>query len=123
MILTHDKVLIQLDKHSDHTTTPSGLFNPKFLNIETDGGRPDIKLSNESYVAQGTVIDMSPYAAQRMKESLTPISIGDKVFVTKSAVSMNHHFDKDRNTILQEFDGLILIPFVLIEAILNEETN
>jgi len=116
MIITHDKVLIQLDEHPDHTISEDGIYLPKFLNIETDGGKPDIKASNEKYVASGTIIQMSPLAAKKMEENLTPIQVGDKVFVSQAAVSQSFHFKRKRDALQYDFDGLILIPYILIEA-------
>ena len=119
MIITHDKVLIQLDEHADHTLTESGVYLPKFLNIETDGGRPDVRTSNEKYVASGTVVDASPLALSKMADAKTPLSIGDKVFVSQTAVSQSFHFKSKRDALQYDFDGLILVPYILIEAIIN----
>jgi co-chaperonin GroES (HSP10) len=118
MQLTHDKVLIKLKEHPDHTLTESNIYVPKFVNIESDGGRPLAVPSNEKYVAEGTVIQMSPLAAKKMEESYTPLKVGDRVFVSPSAVSQSFHFRTERDAIVYDFDGMILIPYILIEAIL-----
>ena len=118
MQLLHDKVLIQLDEHPEHTVTESGIFVPKFVSVESDGGRPLEIPSNEKYLASGTVVSIAPLANQKMEENLTPLKVGDKVFVSKTAVSQSFHFKEKRDSIVYDFDGLILIPYILIEAIL-----
>ncbi len=118
MILAGNRILIKLDPHPQHTTTASGLEIPQFRLEETDGGKMKVRTSNTKYLSKGTVLDISPYAKQRLKDEDTPLNIGDKVFVPTSAVSPNYQFFLTRDAIVLDFDGHIAVPHTLIEAIL-----
>lgn len=117
--LTGDRVLIQLDKHPEHTTTKSGIVTPLFENIESDGGRPMAIASNKKYLHSGTVLDASPYALSKLTEYSTPLQIGDKVYVNAGAVSQSYHFAINRDSLVYDFDGIISIPHTLLEAIIS----
>ena len=121
MVLTQDKVLVQLDSHPDHTITESNIYIPQFINAESDGGRPMSIASNQKYLASGVVMGLSAAAQKKMEDQNTPIKKGDKVFVSTSVVNQGYHFQLKRDSIVYDFDGLVLIPTILIEAILNEE--
>ncbi len=114
--LLGDRVLIQLDEIPDHTVTSAGIHVPHFLNIESDGGRPDVKVSNLKHVAKGTIISMSPLASQKLADQQSPLQVGDRVFVVSSAVSPSYQFFPERDKLVQDFTGIICIPFSLIEA-------
>lgn len=117
--ILNDKVLIKLDLLEDHSKSESGLSIPLYEAYQTEGGRPSAKLSDKTYLAQGEVILCSPSAAKKLEEQGTPISIGQKVFVTMSSVSPAYQFFMDRSNLVLEFDGHILIPYTFIEAYVN----
>lgn len=117
--LLGDRILIQLDELPDHSVTPLGIHVPHFLNIETDGGRPDVKVSNLKHVPKGTILAMSPLAAKKLEEQASSLRPGDKVFVVSSAVSPSYQFFPTRDQIVQDFTGIICVPHSLIEAKLN----
>lgn len=112
--LLGDRVIILLDKLEDHTTTDAGIVVPFFQNIESDGGRPDTKVSNLKYLSKGTIVAMSDYA----KEKLPQLSPSTRVFVNPSAVSPSYQFFHKRNGLVEEFEGYIVVPHTLIEAII-----
>ena len=114
-----DRVLIQLDKSEEHTTLSSGLTIPLYENYETDGGRPGAKASDKKFLSQGTVVALSQSASKKLEENNSPLNIGDKVFVTQNAVSPQYQFFPDRSNLFIQFEGLISIPHVLIEAKIN----
>lgn len=118
MILTGNKILIQLDPHPEHTITASGVVVPHYTLVESDGGKMNTKASNVRYLAQGTVTNMSPKAAKLMEEEGTPLKIGDKVFVPDMVVSPNYQFFPTKEAIVLNFDGHVAVPHTLIEAIL-----
>jgi len=114
--LLGDRVLIQLDELPDHSVTSSGIHVPHFLNIETDGGRPDVKVSNLKHVAKGTIISISPLASQKLADQQSPLQEGDRIFVVSSAVSPSYQFFPDRDKLDKDFTGIIGVPHPLIEA-------
>lgn len=116
--LTGDRILIQLDKHPEHTITKSGIVTPLFENIESDGGRPMAIASNKKYLHSGTVLDASPYAYSKLQELSTPVKSGDKVYINSGAVSQSYHFALNRDSLVYDFDGIISIPHTLLEAII-----
>lgn len=109
-----DRVLIQLDLMEDHTITPSGVVVPLYQNIESDGGRPDIKESNLRYLSKGTVVSISDSVKEKV-----PLSAGDRVFVAPSCVSPTYQFYSRRTGLVENFEGLISIPPAFIEAKIN----
>lgn len=112
--LLGDRILIQLDEHPDHTVTPSGIIQPKWVNIESDGGKPKVKPSNQKHIASGTILKMSLLAAEKV-----PLVPGDRVYVSPAAVSQSYHFLISRNNLVDDFDGVIAVPHPLIEAKIN----
>ena len=118
MLLTGNKILIQLDPHPEHTITDSGVVVPHYTLVESDGGKMNTKASNIRYLAQGTVTNISPLASKRMEEEGTPLKVGDKVFVPDMAVSPNYQFFISKSSIVLNFDGHIDVPHTLIEAII-----
>lgn len=119
--LLGDRVLIKLDEHPSHTTTESGIVIPQFEATTTDGGKPTSTLSKMKYLYQGTVIQLSPYAQEKLP-SITPST---RVYITPSALSPAYQFFLDRSKLVIDFDGHICIPHTLIEAklITNEQEN
>lgn len=109
--LLGERVLLQLDEHPDHSITPGGVIQPKWVNVESDGGKPKVKPSNQKHVSSATVLLISSQAAEKI--SLVP---GDKVYVNQAAVSQSYHFLISRNNLVDEFDGVIAVPPQLIEA-------
>lgn len=112
--LLGERVLLQLDEHPEHTVTPGGVIQPKWINIESDGGKPKVKPSNQKRIASGVVLMISPLAKEKI--DLNP---GDKVYVNQAAVSQSYHFSISRNNLVADFDGIIAIPPQLIEAKIN----
>jgi len=118
MILTGNKILIQLDPHPDHTITASGVVVPDYTLVESDGGKMNTRQSNVRYIAQGTVTNISPLASSLLEKEGTPLKIGDRVFVPQMVVSPNYQFFLTKNAIVLDFDGHVAVPHTLIEAIL-----
>jgi hypothetical protein len=121
MILTGNRILIQLDAHPDHTVTASGVYVPHLALMESDGGKLNTVISNVRHLARGTVQLISPFASKKLEEEGTPLKIGDRVQVPDSVVSPNYQFFKDKDGIVLDFEGLVVVPHTLIEAILNNE--
>lgn len=118
LLLTGDRVLIQLDVQPDHTLTNAGIVVPKFIPGETDGGKPKSDLDSRKHLFIGTVLLLSPLAQKRLQEQETPISKGDRVYVSSFANESSYQFNSDRSRLVTDFDGLIAIPHNLIEAVL-----
>lgn len=117
--LLGDRVLIKLDKAVDHTLTESGILLPRTELAETDGGKLTTRLSNKNHLPQGTIILMS----KKAQELLSEVSINDKVYVADHALNTSNYFYPDRTKLVQEFEGYICIPHILIEAKLNNGSN
>lgn len=126
--LLGDRVLIKLDEQPTHTVTSSGIVNPLFENYETDGGKLGAKASSRKFLAQGTVVQVSQVAKERMNIQNDPVETpyvlpavdkGDRVFVTPNASSQNYMFLTDRSQLVSEWDGYICVPHNLIEAKIN----
>lgn len=114
--LLGNRILVQLDPHPDHTTLTSGVIVPDFRNVESDGGRPMAKASNKKHTSTGTVLNLSSTAQKLAAEDSNTLQVGDKVLVAESAVSQQYHFALNRENLVRDFDGLISIPYQLIEA-------
>lgn len=110
--LLGDRVIVLLDKAEDHTVTEGGLIIPLFENAESDGGRPISKLSLKRYLSIGTILAMSPTA----QEKLPTVKVNDRVYVTPSSASPNYQFLPDRTQLVEDWNGMISISHVLIEA-------
>lgn len=117
MKLLNEKVLIKLDEHKEHTSTPTDLLVPLYDNIETDGGRPGVKISAKKYLSQGTVVDISKSAATLLDKDGITVTPGTRVFVNTNAVSPSYQYFTNRDSLVINFDGHILIPVVLIDSI------
>lgn len=118
--LLGNRILIKLDEQPDHSSSEQGVIIPKFINTETEGGRPKASLDTRKHLLQGTVLQISPKAAQALADELTPLSPGDRVYVSASTNNSSYQFFLDRSQIVSYFDGHIAIPHALIEAkILN----
>lgn len=111
ILLLGDRVLVQLDEIKDFTTTPEGIKIPKFVNVESDGGRPKARILNQKHIPIGTVIAISDFAKEK-----SSLQVGDRVLVNPKTVSQDYHFLLNREDLVQAFDGVISVPYVLIEA-------
>lgn len=115
LTLLHDRVVIQLDEVGD-TITEGGVIVPLYENYETDGGKPGSKVSSKKYTNTGTVLALSESASKQ----IPALQAGNKVFVSNSSVSTpQYHFYIDRTKLVQDFTGVISIPAILVEAIIN----
>lgn len=115
--LLGDRVVVLLDEMQDHTRTDSGILIPKNELAETDGGKVTTRTSGDKHLPQGTVIAVSSYSNSKFEEmngfALVP---GDRVYVTKTALSQSYYFYPDRTKMIQDFDGHVCVPHILIEA-------
>mgnify|MGYP003402269495 CR=1 FL=1 len=118
MKLLGNRILIQLDKEDSNTTLPSGIEVPFVKFEETDGGKLKARVTNEPYLAQGTVIDISDYALKLLKDEGYALAVGDRVLVNPMSVSPNYQFFTDRSSKVLLFDGKISIPTSHLEAII-----
>lgn len=114
--LIGDRVLIQLDQLPTHSTTQSGLEIPLYDAVVTEGGRVKSQLSQNTFLYQGTILQISPLAEEALTKEASPLSPGQKVYVTPSAVTPHYQFFLDRSSLVLDFNGLIAIPHQLIEA-------
>lgn len=114
-----NRVLIKLDEHPDHTVTSTGIIVPDFTPSYTDSGRPKDELSKLKHLFKGTVLALSPIAAQKLAEESTPLSPSDRVYISQQAFSDSYQFFLNRDAITLPFEGLIAIPHSLIEAKIN----
>lgn len=113
--LLGEKVLIQLEAASDHTTTDTGLIIPLFENDLSDGGRPITKLSSKKYLSKGTVINISPKA----KISYPELEVGDTVYVPTQVASPQYQFFLTRDKLVLDWEGVIVVNPIQIEAKIN----
>lgn len=116
--LLGDRVLIELETANDHSMTDSGIIVPASELFETDGGRAGTRPTSEKRIAKGKVLSISAKA----QENLPEITIGDLVYVPKTAITMSYQFDVERKNILSSpinNDKIICIPSALIEAKIN----
>jgi len=104
MKLMHDQCLILLDEVRESSNS-SSIIIPLYMAYETEGGRPATKISDVNYLSKGTL--MYPYL---------DLKVGTKVYVSPSAVSPHYQFFLDRDSLVLEFEGMILIPPTLIQA-------
>ncbi len=117
--LIGDRVVILLDKATDHTTTESGILIPLSELSETDGGRLTTRTSSQQYLMSGTVVGMSKFSSLKFEEQHTSITNGDRVYLSKSAVSPAYQFFPERSNLVIDFTGYICVPHTLIEAKIN----
>lgn len=118
--LIGDRILVQLDPLQDHTTTASGLVIPLNKVIETEGGRLTTELSKQKHLTQGTILKIGALAAKRLEEEMSPLSVGDRVYVSPQVVNGKHYeFPLDRTILTYDFEGHVAIPHSLIEAKIN----
>lgn len=119
LTLLGDRVVILLDKANDHTVTESGILVPLAELTETDGGRLTTRTSSQQYLMMGTVIALSEFSSSKFKEQSSPIAVGDRVYLSKAAVSPTYQFYPERNSLVIDFTGYICVPHTLIEAKIN----
>lgn len=115
-----DRVLILLDIERENTKTDSGIEVPHYVQDETDGGRPTVKLSGRKYLPQGTVVNVSPLASAKLKEHQTPLTVNDRVLVSYAALNPSYQFFPERTKHVIAHHGYMLIPYSLIEAKINQ---
>lgn len=116
LTLTNDKLLVKLFTED---TSNALIEVPRMENYETDGGQLKAKVSNNIYLPKGVVLAISPLATKRLEETLTPIKVGDIVYVTRTSISDAFFFPINRNKLHIPFDGVIAIPSTQIEAHVN----
>lgn len=117
--LLGNRVLVRLDEQPSHTTTSTGIIIPEFTPTYTEGGRPKDELSTRTHLYQGTIVQISPLASAKLSEEGTPLSPGDRVFVSPLAHNSSYQFYSSRDSLTLLFEGLIAIPHNLIEAKIN----
>lgn len=117
--LTGNRVLIKLDHVESKPKDDSGIIVPLFEQAETDGGRPDFKVSNRQYLPKGEIVAISPAASKMYQEEGTPLVPGDRVYVSIAALSNAFHFYPERDNLVIPFDGHVLLQPNLIEAHVN----
>lgn len=119
--LIGDRILILLDEALDHTTTETGIIIPLNNVIEKDSGRLGTELSKRKHLTKGTILSLSPTATSKLEELHTSLSPGDRVYVNEMVMKTpsSYQFFLDRNKLVQDFDGVVCIPHVLIEAKIN----
>ncbi len=115
LTLLGDRVIILLDKAQDHTKTEHGILIPLNELAETDGGKITTRTSSKMYLSKGTVLSLSATS----KEKLPELNVNDRVYVTETANSPSYQFFPNRDRLVQDFEGYICIPHVLIEAKIN----
>jgi co-chaperonin GroES (HSP10) len=122
--LIGDRILIQLKEIQNHTRTEAGLYIPANVLAETDGGKVTTRPSGQKYYAEGTILNISQQATEKLIEDNKIIPrnfIGDTVLIAKHTLNNDSfHFYVDRSKQVQDFKGVILIPHTLIEAIITK---
>lgn len=118
MSLIGDRVLILLDEAHDHTTTETGIIIPLSNVIEKDSGRLGTELSKRKHLTKGTILLLSPTASSKLEDLHTTLTPGDRVYVNEMVMKTpsSYQFFLDRSKLVQDFDGVVCIPHVLIEA-------
>jgi co-chaperonin GroES (HSP10) len=115
MTLIGDRILILLDKATD-TITSSGILIPKLEMVETDGGKLKSRPSDDSYLLQGTIINMSLYSIEKFKDLSISVSHNNRVILSPQAKNTSFQFFPDRSQLVSQFKGIICVPHTLIEA-------
>ena len=116
--LLGDRVVIKLERQKEHSVTDGGIIMPHTELVESDSGtKMNTRVSDKKHLPIGEVILISSKAS----EALPEISIGDTVFVASHALNNTNHFYPNRDRLVQEFEGYICIPHILIEAKLKNE--
>lgn len=125
LILVGDRILIQLKEIQEHTKTEAGLWIPHNELAETDGGKVTTRPSRQKYYAEGTILQMSKTAYQKLLEDNKPVLQEGDIIIGSTTVLVAKHvlnndsfyFYEDRSQPVQDFKGIISIPHTLIEAI------
>lgn len=115
IVLLGSKVLIQLDEATSHTQTETGLVIPLFENDMSDGGRPITKVSAKKYLSKGKIINISEKAKQEYPE----LNVGDAVFVSTQVASPQYQFFMNRDQLVLDWTGVIIVNPIQIEAKIN----
>ncbi|OQB03518.1 MAG: hypothetical protein BWY21_02154 [Parcubacteria group bacterium ADurb.Bin216] len=114
--LIGDRILIQLDKALDHTTTDSGIIIPLNTVMESDSGRLKTTLSEQRHLPAGTITQISKQASSKLEELGVSLVAGDRVYVNPQTLSSSYHWKTDRTKLITEFQGVVCVPHILIEA-------
>lgn len=114
-MLLNSNVLVLLDKKETHDE--SNIIVPLYEAFTTDGGRPSAEISNKQYLLKGVVVDSSLSALNKLEEDGITLSKGDKVFVHPSAISQHFFYYPNRDNLVIDFDGHVLIPYTLIQNV------
>lgn len=116
--LVGDRVLVLLDETQGHTETEGGIIIPLNNVIEKDSGRLGTELSKRKHLTQGTVVSLSENSHTKLKDLGVEVSEGDRVYVNEQVLrtTSSYQFFVDRTRLVADFDGLVCIPHVLIEA-------
>lgn len=119
--LIGDRVLIVLDEALEHTKLDSGIIIPLNTIVEKDSGRLGTELSKRKHLTKGTIIALSPTSTTKLKELESPLQVGDRVYVNEMVLktTSSYQFFINRDKLVQDFDGVVCIPHVLIEAKIN----
>lgn len=117
--LIGDRIWVKLDEAEDHTTTESGILIPLNELTETDGGRVTTRPSDKKHLSKGTIVAIAPYAARKLADLDASLSPGDKVYISKMAITASYQFYPKRDALVIDFSGDICIPHTLIEAKIN----
>lgn len=116
--LVGDRVLILLDEAKDHTITESGIIIPLNNTIEKESGRLGTELSKRKHLTKGVIVGLSSIASTKLNDLGVPLTVGDRVFVNEQVLrtTSSYQFFIDRDKLVVDFDGLVCIPHLLIEA-------
>lgn len=119
--LIGDRILIVLDEALEHTKLDSGLIIPLNTIVEKDSGRLGTELSKRKHLTKGTILSLSPTSEAKLKELESPLKVGDRVYVNEMILktTSSYQFFINRDKLVQDFDGVVCIPHVLIEAKIN----
>lgn len=115
MRLLGDRVIIQLDKAESHTTTQDGLIIPLNELYTSEGGKVVSTTSAKRFLNKGVVLNVSSYVNDKMMEmNKITLSKDDRVYISPSGNDAHYHYNKE---LTSPFDGVVCIPFALIEGI------
>jgi len=119
--LIGDRILVLLDEAPEHTKTESGLILPLNNVIEKDSGRLGTEISKRKHLNVGTVLSIADFSKQKLEDQKASLKVGDRVYVSELAVSnlKSYQFITDRTKLVADFEGVVCIPHVLIEAKVN----
>ena len=115
-------ILIQLFPLQDSATSPSGVLVPSYENFITEGGKPASTLSLERFSCIGTVLQISPTAADYLLKESIDLSVSDVVGIHSTYKNQSNWFispDKARLPV-QDWDGLLLVSPQMLSFKINK---